>query len=138
MRFSEPKRRSPPTIIIISLIDILIVILIYLIFATTFKRLPALKLTLPESSQAKPGASEAVLVVSIDKKEPFLYLEKKPITPQDLTNELIARAAMNPQLTVAIRPDTDAPVGQFLKVMDIARAAKLKSITTYVKKPDQP
>ncbi len=86
MQFAEHKRRSPPAIIIISLIDILIVILIYLIFATTFKRLPALKIALPESSQGKPGASEAVLVISIDKNEPFLYLEKKPITPQDLSN----------------------------------------------------
>ena len=39
--------------IIISLIDILIVLLIFLMVTTSFKQFPAVKLTLPESRQPK-------------------------------------------------------------------------------------
>jgi biopolymer transport protein ExbD len=138
MQFAERKRRAPPTIIIISLIDILIVVLVFLLVATTFKRLPALKLALPESSQGKPGASESTLVVSINKQAPFLYLEKKPITPEQLASELLVRAAKNPQLSLSIASDKDAPVGEFIRVMDIARAAKLKSVGAFTKTPGQP
>ena len=68
MRFSARKRRQPPAIIIVALIDILIVLLIFLMVTTAFKQQPALKLALPESSQAlRTGANEtAPLVVTID------------------------------------------------------------------------
>jgi hypothetical protein len=51
-----------------SLVDVLIVLLIFLMVTTTFKQQSALKLKLPESSQAqKSGANEnPPLVVSID------------------------------------------------------------------------
>ena len=68
MQFYAHKRRQAPAVIIVALIDILIVLLIFLMVTTTFKQQPALKLALPESSQAqKTGASEAPpVVVSID------------------------------------------------------------------------
>ena len=68
MRFFVRKRRQTPTVIIVALIDILIVLLIFLMVTTTFKQHPALRLALPESTQAmKTGAHEtSPLVVSVD------------------------------------------------------------------------
>src|SRR6266536_386730 len=121
MRFTTRKRRQPPTIIIISLIDILIVLLIFMMVTTTFKQQPALKLALPESKQTpKPGASEDHVVITIAKEEPFLYLGQRPVTYDKLEEELKSTAAKNPQVNVAIRADTAAPVGQLVKVMDAA------------------
>ena len=74
MKFITRKRRQAPTIIIISLIDILIVLLIFLMVTTTFKQQPALKLTLPESKNAKAGAMEGNLVVTIATNAPYLSL----------------------------------------------------------------
>ena len=65
MQFSTRKRRQAPTIIIVSLIDVLIVVLIFLMATTTFKQLPAIQLALPESKQAKAGAADNALVVSV-------------------------------------------------------------------------
>ena len=67
MRFYVRKRRQAPAVIIVALIDILIVLLIFLMVTTTFKQQPALKIALPESSQAqKSGANETVpLVVAV-------------------------------------------------------------------------
>ena len=68
MRFYIRKRRQTPAVIIVALIDVLIVLLIFLVVTTTFKNRPALRLALPESTQAqKSGATDAPpLVVSVD------------------------------------------------------------------------
>src|SRR5512145_3279723 len=108
MRFYVRKRRQPPAIIIVALIDILIVLLIYLMVTTTFKQQPALKLALPESSQAQQaGAHEsAPLVVSIDEKGTLrLGVDARPVTAEQLRNELVTRAAKEPDLKLAINAD---------------------------------
>src|SRR6478735_6038131 len=101
MRFYVRKRRQVPAVIIVALIDVLIVLLIFLMVTTTFKSQPALRLSLPESSQAQQtGASEnAPLVVSIDDKGTLrLGPEALPITEERLNKELVERVARNPQL----------------------------------------
>src|SRR5208283_5414351 len=115
MRFYVRKRKQAPAVIIVALIDILIVLLIYLMVTTTFKQQPALKLALPESSQAqKSGAREdAPLVVSVDPKGILrLGLDAKPVTAERLTEELLAAVVKTPNLKLAIRADKEAPFGQ--------------------------
>ena len=75
MRFFVRKRRTTPAVIIVALIDVLIVLLIFLLVTTTFKQQAALKLQLPESSQAKKaGANEnPPFVVSIDSNGMYLW-----------------------------------------------------------------
>jgi biopolymer transport protein ExbD len=139
MKFTNGKSRHPPAIIIISLIDILIVLLIFLMVTTTFKQQPALKLVLPESKQAKPGAVEEKhnLLVTIARQEPFFYLGSRPVTSDRLQQELIA-AARDPEMSVSIYPDTGAPFGQFLKAWDAAAAAGIRNVRVVAKKPDSP
>ncbi|MCL5097222.1 MAG: biopolymer transporter ExbD [Candidatus Omnitrophica bacterium] len=138
MRFTSRKNRNPPTIILVSLIDVLIVLLIFLMVSTTFKQYPALKLALPESTQSKKsGATEANLVVTISKQPPYLFLGTKPVTDDSLEAELAAAVARNPQVTLAIRPDTEAPFGQIVKVMNAAKAARIKSSLSVYIKPAQ-
>jgi biopolymer transport protein ExbD len=140
MRFTTRKRRQPPPIIIISLIDILIVLLIFLMVTTTFKQQPALKLALPESKQTpKAGSTENNVVITISKEEPYLYIGPRPVTYVKLEEELKAGAAKNPQLSVSIRADTAAPVGQLVKVMDAAKGAGIKAaVSMFTKASGQP
>jgi len=138
MRFFIRKRRGTPTVIIVALIDILIVMLIFLMVTTTFKQQPALRLALPESSQAKKSGAneEAPLVVSID-PEGNLRLgsegEGLPMTVDTLRAELLARAQKNPEVILALRADTKAPFGQIVKVMDAAKEAKIKTVNAFTK-----
>src|SRR5512137_2944761 len=114
MQFYIRKRRQAPAVIIVALIDILIVLLIFLMVTTTFKQQPALKLALPESTQAqKSGASDdAPFVVSID-TEGNLRMgsegEGLPVTVEALRAELRTRVQQNPELRIALRADTKAP-----------------------------
>jgi biopolymer transport protein ExbD len=138
MQFLIRKRRQPPTIIIISLIDILIVLLIFLTVTTTFKQQPAVRIALPESTQAKPGATEANLIVTIAKEEPHIYFGPQSVTLDRLQTELASAAAKNPGVNLSIRTDTDAPFGEFVKVWDAAKAAKIQSIQAFTKSELEP
>ena len=139
MRFLVHKRRNTPTVIIVALVDVLIVLLIFLMVTTTFKQQAALKLTLPESSQAqKSGATNnPPVVVSIDTNGIY-YLDKLPKTFEQLKGELIAQAAKNPQLILAINADERAPWGKVVKIRDVAAEAKIKSLVAYTKEAPKP
>ena len=141
MRFYTHKRRQAPAVIIVALIDILIVLLIFLMVTTTFKQQPALKLALPESSQAqKTGAQEAPpLVVSIDPKGILrLGADARPVTLERFKEELLAAIPRTPDLRLAISADKMAPFGQIVKVMDVAKEARLKMVNAYTKEPGKP
>lgn len=141
MRFIVRKRRQAPAVIIVALIDILIVLLIFLIVTTTFKQQPALKLVLPESSQAqKSGAQESppLVVVIDDKGNLRLGPDATPVTAERLQEQLAAAAAKSPDLRLAISADKMAPFGQIVKVMDAAKAAKIKLVNAFTKEPAKP
>ena len=136
MRFTFRKRRSAPAVIIISLIDILIVLLIFMMVTSSFKQTPALKLALPESKQPKQGtSSDTAIVITIGKNEPRFYLDTKLVTFSRLQEELAARAKKNPKVAVSIRPDTDAPIGELVRVMDAVKAANIRDINMATKTP---
>src|SRR5580658_4174588 len=116
MQFTTRKRPRTPTVIIVSLIDVLIVVLIFLMVTTTFKKQPSLKLALAESNQAKAGATadNDAVIVTIPKTGP-LYFKSDPVTLDTLQKRLKEAVAANPNVTLAIRADTDAPWGQIVK-----------------------
>lgn len=137
MNFFPRKRRSPPSIIIVSLIDVLIVVLIFLMITTTVKTQPAVKLALPESKQAVAGSTDKSIIVTLPKEGP-IYLGPQPVTIDRLQQRLAEAVKLNPQITLSIRADTDAPVGQMFKIMDLAKAAGIKSVSAFTKEGVKP
>jgi biopolymer transport protein ExbD len=136
MRFLIRKRRAAPAVIIVALIDVLIVLVIFLLVTTTFKQQPALRLTLPESTQAlKSGANEnPPLVVSIDAQGMFrVGNDNLPVTPDQLTDRFREAAEKDPQTKLAVRADKNAPWGKIVSVMDAASAAHIKVLSAFTK-----
>jgi biopolymer transport protein ExbD len=141
MQFFVHKRRQTPTVIIVALIDVLIVLLIFLMVTTTFKQQPALRLALPESTQAKKtGANEnAPLIVSIDAQGVLRFgPQAQAITDEQLKSELAAEAAKKPDLQLAISADKAAPFGKIITVMDAAKEAKIKMVNAFTKETPKP
>ena len=137
MRFTRHhKRRRTPTVIIVSLIDVLLVVLIFLMISTTLKSdPPAIKLSLPESTQAKPGATEVKpLVISIASNAPYFYIGEQPVTYERVQKEFAATAQRDPQARVSVKVDKLAPWGEFVKVWDAAKAANVP-VNAIVDKP---
>ena len=135
MRFFVHKRRSAPAVIIVALIDVLIVLVIFLLVTTTFKQQATLKLSLPESSQAKKtGANEnPPLVVNVNADGLYSFADNVTKTMDQVHSELMAKAAENPKLVLAINADEKAPWGKIVKIRDIAADAKIKSLVAFTK-----
>ena len=108
---------------------------------TTFKQQPALRLALPESSQAqKSGANEnPPVVVSIDEKGLLRFGPNADVvTPDQLNERLQESARKNADTKLAVRADKKAPWESIVKVMDLAKAAKIKSMSAYTKDAGKP
>ena len=139
MRFTQGRRKAAPSVIIVSLIDVLLVVLIFMMVSTTFRQTPAVKLTLPEARQSeKRGASPDRLVVTIARTEPYLSIGTRPVTFDRLQQELGALAARNTNSSLTIHCDEGAPMGQFMRVMDAAKAARFRSIDVATRAPAGP
>jgi len=141
MSFYVRKRRQPPAVIIVALVDVLIVLLIFLMATTVFKQQQAVKIVLPESSQAqKTGAQEnPPLVVSIDSGGTLrLGQDATPVTVDRLKQELVNAVGANPQLRLAISADKTAPFGQIVKVIDAAKAAGITAMNAFTKEAVKP
>ena len=140
MKFIKNKRHKVPSVIIVSLIDVLLVVLIFLMVSTTFKKeQPALKLALPESKVAKPGTADQkeAFTVSVSTNFPYFFIGEKPVNYDQLQRELTAAVEKNPQLALKIRADKSSPVGEFLKVIDAGKIAKVASIDAITEKVKQ-
>jgi biopolymer transport protein ExbD len=134
MQFVRKKRR-PPFINIISLIDILVVLLIFYIATTVFKRSePKINIVVPSSSHATTTQESlpAIIYVTSDSK---IYLDDQEISPDQLGTTLKAKIAANPDYKVAMKADTKAPFGAITKVMDAAHTAGIPNLPTFMNEP---
>jgi len=91
MKFLIRKRRTAPAVIIVALIDVLIVLVIFLLVTTTFKQVPSLQLTLPNSRQAlKPGVTDnpPQIITIASNNVVFLGANNMPYTIAQLQGQL--------------------------------------------------
>ncbi|MFT4692526.1 MAG: ExbD/TolR family protein [Verrucomicrobiia bacterium] len=139
MRFSAKKRRQAPAVIIVSLIDVLIVVLIFLVSSTQFKNPTAIKLALPSSTTSRtPGDDEAKpMIVEIAKTPPHLFLDGIPVGTNLLYRKIQEALYKNPDAVVALRADAMAPWGVIVETMDTAKSAGLKNLSAFTK-PAEP
>ena len=114
--------------------------MIFLLVTTTFKQQQYM-VKLAESSQAqKTGANEnPPLEVSIGKDGSCgSGRTATPMTPEQLAAKLRDAAAKNPDVTLAINADENAPWGKVVKVRDAAAEAKIKTLIAYTKQTAKP
>ena len=138
MRFYTRKRRAP-SIIIVSLIDILAILLIFFIVTTTFrKNQPQLQINLPESKSAEPASAEKnePLVLRIKSAEQ-ITLDEKPITLDALAEALKSLRAQAPSRPIAMQADREAPFGVVVKALDALKEAGIKNIPAFTQPETQ-
>ena len=141
MQFAISKPRRTPAVIIVSLIDVLLVVLIFLMVTSTFKQkaAPQLKLALPTATQAQPGTAEGKpFVITVVTNFPYFFVENQPVTIDQLQKRLTTAAQEDPQVKVAIRADRLAPFGEVVKVIDAAKIAQVGSISAITERTATP
>jgi biopolymer transport protein ExbD len=134
MKFAVRKRRAP-SIIIVSLVDILTILLIFFVVSTTFKKdQPEVQINLPESktSSTKPAEIEHA-IVSVDQND-GLKLDGREIEVdqlQDAVNNLPpARKA-----SLVLKADEKSSFGIIIKVMDALKLAGVKNLPAFTQPP---
>lgn len=130
MKFAHRKRRAP-SIIIVSLVDILTILLIFFVVSTTFKRdQPEVQINLPESKTSTDAPNEiehaivsvnAVDEVKLDGQE--IEVDKLETAVRDLPGP--RRAAL------ALQADKKASFGTIIKVMDALKLAGVKNLPAF-------
>ena len=138
MRFYTRKRRAP-SIIIVSLIDILAILLIFFIVTTTFrKNFPQLQINLPESKAAElaPAEKNEPVVLSV-KSADEISLDGKPVTLDLLAEALKTVRTQAPTRPIAMQADREAPFGVVVKVLDALKDAGIKNIPAFTQ-PEEP
>jgi biopolymer transport protein ExbD len=121
-----------PAVIIVSLIDILAILLIFVIVTTTFKRdQPAVVINLPDSKTATAAPAQldpAVLSIRPDKS---LFLDGKPVEIANLKEALQRMLAATPGRGLALNADRDAPFGVVVSVMDVLKEANVHNVPAF-------
>lgn len=132
MRFYTRKKRNP-SVIIVSMIDILAILLIFFIVTTTFKKkTPQLQINLPESKSAEAAeASRTEPILLHVKSAEEISLDDTPVALDSLLQALQAARTAAPDRPIALQADRDAPFGVVVKVLDALKAAGIKNIPAF-------
>ena len=130
MKFAVRKRRAP-SIIIVSLVDVLTILLIFFVVSTTFKKdQPEVQINLPESKTAtsKPAELEHA-IVSVD-QEDDVKLDGRSISIDELESAVRQLPAPR-KSSLALQADKKASFGMIVKVMDALKLAGVKNLPAF-------
>ncbi|MBN2373930.1 biopolymer transporter ExbD [bacterium] len=126
MNFSGKNHQIVPEINIVSLIDVVFLMLIFLMVSTTFSAVPGLKIKLPKAA-TDPVKSEKRLEVTITKEGQF-YMNDKLVSLADLKTAIETKAKEMKDPVLIIHADEMARHGMVVKVMDMAKKAGLENM----------
>src|SRR5438045_9025894 len=117
MKIAVRKRRAP-SIIIVSLVDILTILLIFFVVSTTFKRdQPEVQINLPDSKTAKSAPAEMDhAIISVEANDD-VKLDGQPVAIEDLENA-VRNLKPTRRSSLALRADKSASYRMIGKVLD--------------------
>lgn len=122
------KRRRTPVLQIISMIDILIILLIFLVVNTSFKEIQtALNVSLPSSREMALGTTapegRLSLVVTKDEK---IHLADAEVSAEELPAALIKLKEARPDARLELKVDEKASFGLLIRLWDALTKAGFK------------
>jgi biopolymer transport protein ExbD len=132
MQFAVKKRRAP-SIIIVSLVDVLTILLIFFVVSTTFKKdQPEVQINLPEAKSATTAPTELEnAVVSVDQNDAVM-LDGHVIGVDELEKAVRDLPATR-RSSLALQADKKASFGIIIKVMDALKLAGVKNLPAFTR-----
>jgi biopolymer transport protein ExbD len=123
--------REEPEINLTSLIDVVFLLLIFFMVSTTFERHSLLRLDLPEAATAETETVPNVIeLVITDDGRMFIgdsmLADDRRATVQAA---IVERFADNPDATLVIRADAEAPHRLVVRALDAAAAEGIRRLT---------
>ena len=132
MNFAVRKRRAP-SIIIVSLVDILIILLIFFVVSTTFKKdQPEVQINLPESKTATKAPAELEhAIVTVDEAD-AIKLNDRPLDVNELESA-VRNLSQTQKASLALQADRKASFGTIIKVMDALKLAGVRNLPAFTR-----
>jgi biopolymer transport protein ExbD len=125
------RRRKDPQIVVVTLVDVILQLVIFLLLTTTFKAVEGeVDLSLPEAGAAVKVVAGG-LVVELDEKG-NLTVDGSAATRDDLEDAFRREAAGEEESRVLIRADRAALHGDVVAILDSARRHALRKISVAV------
>jgi biopolymer transport protein ExbD len=138
VQFSQNKRRTPPAVIIVSLVDVLMVVLIFLVVSTTFKKSQAyIELAASDNPAGELNSDAQPLLITIPRDKDHVLLKGKEIALENLSAMLKKQVAANPELSLSIEADGKADFEIIVQVRDAAKSAGVKNLNAFVQGKSQ-
>jgi biopolymer transport protein ExbD len=132
MKIAVRKRRAP-SIIIVSLVDILTILLIFFVVSTTFKRdQPEVQINLPDSKTSTKASSELEHAVLSVNENDEIRLDGQLVGIDDLEAS-VRNLAVTRRSTLALQADKKASFGTIVKVMDALKLAGVKNLPAFTR-----
>ncbi|MEY2561495.1 MAG: biopolymer transport protein ExbD [Verrucomicrobiota bacterium] len=130
MKIAVRKRRAP-SIIIVSLVDILTILLIFFVVSTTFKKdQPEVQINLPDSKTATTAASELEhAIVSVNESDE-IRLDGNVVNVEELETS-VRNLPASRKSALALQADKKASFGTIIKVMDALKLAGVKNLPAF-------
>jgi biopolymer transport protein ExbD len=132
MNFAVRKRRAP-SIIIVSLVDILTILLIFFVVSTTFKKdQPEVQINLPESKTATKAPAELEhAIVAVDEAD-AIKLDGRPVDVDEL-ERAVRNLSQTQKASLALQADRKASFGTIIKVMDALKLAGVRNLPAFTR-----
>ena len=119
------RNKITPEFNMSSMTDIVFLLLIFFMIASTLVTTNAIDILLPTAS----GKTENKKSVAVSiKKDLSFYIDQSKVEVQDLETELLQRLQKETAPTLVLRAEKSVPVDYVVKVMDIANRNKFKII----------
>lgn len=110
------------------LVDVVFLLLIFFLAATTFAREEVeLDLSLPEAKSGTPGRPDRQIVINVF-EDGRLVIDGREVTLEALRQKLEAAARRNKEQPVLVRGDKQARFGMGIAVLDACRLARLSKV----------
>ena len=130
MKIAVRKRRAP-SIIIVSLVDILTILLIFFVVSTTFKKdQPEVQINLPDSKTATTATADLDHAIVSVNAEDEIRLDGQVVLVEDL-EESVRNLPQTKRASLALQADRKASFGTIIKVMDALKLAGVKNLPAF-------
>lgn len=109
------------------LIDMVFLLLIFFLVATTFHQEEReMQIALPAAKAAGPiSANLREIVINVDEGGQII-VGGRAVTPEELREMIAQRVAVNPEQKVAVRGDRHTAYANVVRVLDVCKAAGIQ------------
>lgn len=126
-RLATRSGRKRPLISLTPLIDVVFILLVFFMLASSFQVWRAIELDAPHGAGAAGAPMEDVLLVEV--RPDGLRLSSKPVSLDALVSGVGRRVTRQPDVRVLVKPVADVVLQDMVRVIDALAAAGVTEIS---------